>query len=440
MTLVLIAAPPVVEARSSDADFAQQNYTQRLAEGQYREAADSAKLFISLLLKEPGYNKLEYAEALTQLATAQNNAEAYDSARQNFLLAIDVIENEGDRLDSLLIAPLLGLSRNYVSSGQYQNGVKSYKRTLHVHQVNTGLYGEGKEGIIGELSEAYFEQGKFSQANAMQDACVAMANRAHPGIDLAQLPSLYSRAAMLSRTGSHLRALIGYRRIISLIERAEGRRSLKLIPAFASISLLLADHNIADGENGFDKALRYLRRAVDVAENNEDADTIIKADTHIMMGDFLSERSPNRNSMLRSYRHAWGELSKDEQYHARREKIFARPLLLNHIPAGSSHAMIELLDNAADPNTTKNGAIVVRYDISQYGRPVNVRVVESVPAKHHDYIVIKHVRNFAFRPGLIDGEPVISRDMSFEIYFSYQDGDVARNVKATSVAQTVRQK
>ncbi len=59
-------------------------------------SADAYARAYELIGDNPGL-MAEYAEALTQLAAAQNNAEAYDSARQNFLLAIDVIENEGDR-------------------------------------------------------------------------------------------------------------------------------------------------------------------------------------------------------------------------------------------------------------------------------------------------------------------------------------------------------
>lgn len=438
VALVLLAESPVVEANPSEADYAQQKYAQLFAEGEYREAADSAKLLISSLLKNPDYDKLVYAEALTQLATAQYYASAYDSARQNFLLAIGVIENNRDRLDSSLVAPLLGLSRNYIAEEQYQNGIKSYKRTLHVHQVNMGLHSSDKTQIIAELSEAYFELGNFSQAVAMQDAYVAMMNRAHPGVDLAQLPSLHSRADMLYRTGDHLRSLNAYRRIVSLIERIEGKRSLKLIPVFGTISELLADHDIVDGENGLEKARRFLRRAVDIAENNEAADPIVKAEAHIMMGDFLSVRSPDRSAMLRSYRYAWGELSKDEQYHARREEMFIQPLLLNPVPKGSPPAMIDLLGNAADPHTAKNGVTIIHYDISKFGRPVNIRIIESVPAERHDYIVKNHVEDFAFRPRLIDGEPVISRDMSFEIYFSYQDGTGPESMKTASATRAVR--
>ena len=304
MALVLLAEPDVVSAEPFDADLAWRNFDRLYAEEQYREAADSAKLLISSLLNNPDYDRLKYAEALTQLATAQQGREGFESARENFLLAIDVIENEGDRLDSSLIAPLLGLSQNYVSTGQYQDGVKSYKRTLHTYQVNTGLYGEGKEEIVAELSEVYFMLGNFSQANAMQDSYVAMVYRAHPGIDLAQLPSLYSRAAMLSRTGAHLRALRSYRRIISLIEKAEGDLSLNLIPALTTISKLLADHDIEDGDNGIDKAWRYMRRAVHIAENSEDASPMIKADAHIMLGDFLSARVDCAGGFAGDVKHA----------------------------------------------------------------------------------------------------------------------------------------
>lgn len=414
---------------SSRIDSARADFEHLMAENQFEEAAAAAKLTISLLLQDPNHDKLVYAEALTQLATAQHNAEAFDTAIENYELAIDVIIAERDRLSGELVSPMLGLSRASQASGRYIEAVKSYKQTLHVYQVSSGLYGDEKGQITAELSESYFALGNFSKANAMQDSYVSIIARDNPGDDVARLPSMYSRADMLTRTGSTYRALEGYRRIIALIEHAEGTQSLRLLPAFIAISKLLVEHEIIDGDDGVAKARRFMRRAVDIAEKNEAADTALKAKAYIMMGDFLSLQSANRRSVIRSYRRGWHELGKDEHLLAERDTLFSGPTLLNHIPVKTPSAMHDLLRNADEPAVTKNGVVIVRYDVSEYGRPENVRIVEAVPPEIYDYMVRNHVRNFAFRPRFVDGEPVMSPDRLFELRFSFRDEDLPEKVR-----------
>lgn len=418
------------------------NYENLLADGQFEEAAAAAKLLISLLLQDPDHDRLVYAGALTNLASAQQEAELFDAALENYELAIEVIIEERDRLSSELVTPMLGLSRTYFAAGRYVEAVKHFKQSLHVHQVNSGLYGEEKAMIVAELSEAYFELGDNKRANAMQESYVNIVGHDHPGDDLTRLPSLYSRANMLTRTGSTFRALEAYRRLIAMIQRAEGSQSLNLVPAFAAISKLLVEHDIADGDDGIAKARRYMRRAVDIIEKNDEADTELRASVYVMMGDFLSLQSANRISVIRSYQRGWQEFSKDERLLAQRDTLFTGPTLLNHVPVRTPPAMHDLLQNASDASVNKNGLIIVRYDVNQYGRPENVRVVEAVPPDTYDYMVRTHVRNFAFRPHFVDGNPVESPDRLFEIRFSYYEGDlsekVRQNTETVAVSETAQ--
>lgn len=423
-------------------DDVRADYEYLLAEGQYEEAAAAAKILISLLLQDPDHDKLVYAGALTQLASAQHNAELYDAAIENYELAIDVITDDRDRLSAELVPPLLGMSRAYFAAGRYIEAIRNYKQTLHVHQVNSGLYGEEKGQITAELSEAYFELGDHKRARDMQDSYVSIIARDHPGDDLARLPSMYSRADMLTRTGGAYRAQEAYRRIIAMIEHVEGTKSLKLLPAFVAISKVLVEHDIIDGDDGIEKARRYMRRAVDIVGKNEAADTELRASVYVMMGDFLSMQSANRIAVIKNYRLGWNEFSKDEQLLAQRDTLFTGPTLLNHMPVKTVPAMRDLLENASDTGVEKNGIVIVRYDVNAYGRPEKVRIVESDPPGMYDYMVKNHVRNFAFRPHFVDGQPVDSPDRLFEVRFFYLEGDlsekVRQNMETVAVSETAQ--
>ena len=429
-------APQPVATPDWQADF-----EQSFAEGQYLEAADSMKLMIVNLLADPDFDQLTYGRLLTQLAYAQHHGGLLDTAVQNYELAISVIENAGDRLSSELVSPLLGLSRSLAVSRRYDESIKSYHRTLHVHQVNSGLFGDETAAIIAELSEVYFRAGDYDTANDLQDSYVTVVERGYPGNSIERLPSMYSRAEMLVQTGSNFKALKAYNRIIALIENADGTDSLKLIPALNAIAHLLANNSIMDGEDGNEKARRYLRRAVHISETNTTASIPVKADTQILMGDFLSRNSVNRQLVLRHYQSGWDLLDSDPRYHERRDSLFRDPLLLNEFPGSSPYDMVMLLQNAADDETAKNGRIVVSYDVDEGGRPENVRVVESVPEGMHDYLVVNHVRRFAFRPRFANGRPVSTPDQVFELEYSYDEqaptDEVRQNTGTVVSADTI---
>lgn len=422
-------------AASSDPDIQQalQDYRGSVAEQQYLEASVSAKLALSFLLKDPDHDRMAYAQLLTLLADAQYLAGSYSTAAQNYELAIEAIQSARDRLDRSLVAPFLGLSRCLIAAGQYEEAIFNYRHTVHVHQVNNGLYGVQTAELTAELSEAYFASSDFDQANAMQDRYVAIIQRKFPGDNLARLPSMHSRADMLSRTGHYLRSYKGYRRIIALVERAEGTVSLELVPTLIASANLLASNSIVDGEDGTEKATRYLRRAVGITDTSDEANETDKANVHITMGDFLSQTTPNRRAVVRSYKRGWQYLDGNPDLHAYRDEMFSNAVLLKSLPDNAPATMRKLLARALDSTRNMNGHIVVAYDVDEGGRPDNVRVVESVPQGLHDFMVKNYVKNFAFRPRFEDGEPVRSPGHRFELPFSFSDEELLEKTRQNTV-------
>ena len=237
-----LAVSPRVDDGASEYDLVQRDYDQLVADGEYLEAANSVKLVLMQLLQDPDYDRMAYGHLLTQLATAQHLAGSYTTAIENFELAVEAIEFATDRLNGELIAPLLGMSRSLMAANRYEEAERSYLRTLHVHQVNYGFYGLDKAEVVNELSEAYFTMGDFELANNMQKSYVGMVEHHYPGKNLERVPSLHSQAEMLYRTESNFRALNAYRRLIALIEDADGPDSMELLPAFTGISDILINN------------------------------------------------------------------------------------------------------------------------------------------------------------------------------------------------------
>ena len=99
--------------------------------------------------------------------------------------------------------------------------------------------------------------------------------------------------------------------------------------------------------------------------------------------------------------------------------------------------MQNLLQEAANPTDEQNGYVVVSYDVDEGGRSDNIRVVESVPPGLYDYIVKNHVRGFAFRPRFAEGQPVRTRNETFEVRYSFDEEEMEGELRqnTTEVAK-----
>ncbi len=445
-SLYLVAAvvlqPDHSEAQSeeSDADRPRPGppteYTLEYAQGtfdrfyeaeNYIEAVDAGKLVIQVLLQEEEIDEPLWGDALTQLATAQRKSGDLDSAVLNYQAAIDVIEQHSDRLNSKLVDPMLGLSRTYVDAGEYDSAIDTYKKTLHINRVNFGVHNSEQSELLVEMSEA--------QANSLQKTYVNLANHHWPGDNLLRLPAMYSQADMLTRTDSNVKSQVVYRRIIGIIERLEGSKSLTLLPALYKISDVFLFNDILDGYNGVEQARRYIRRAVHITEKNDEATNLDKAEAQIAMGDFFSLKTLNHAAAVRSYGKAWDFLSADDNFRERRDELFDEPVKLSRITAQSSPAFLDLLAKS-DRDIPKNGVVIAEYYVDRRGRARNVQVVESKPSGYKDYTVVSHLRGLVHRPRFVDREPVDSDELRYEIRYSYHDDELPERVRA-AVAENV---
>ncbi len=417
------SGPPAAEdaANKQALGLALSKYEQAIEGGLYGEAADASKLYLNALLQDPNHNPRDRSRALVRLGYAQHHAGEIVAAIENYVLALEALESETNRLDISLAEPMLGLSRALGDAGEYRSAVESYNRLLHLLQVNQGPHTLAQAEAVNELSQIYYRLGNHQRANALQQTYVSIYNQNYPGDNLQQLPALYSRANMQYKTGHMIDSQVSYRRIISMIERADGSQSLYLLPAIYEISDLLQNNRIADGIDGSYKARRYLRRAVHIAENHDDATDLDKADSYIAMGDYLSLQTLDRRAAMRNYLIAWQKLSVDASWADERDARFGRPTLINNVPAHMTPAMRKLIMLSQMELDELSGRLVVRYDVDASGRTHDVELIEGDPTGYWDHIVVDHVDKFIFRPCITDGEATGYPDLVYEIRYSDQD-------------------
>lgn len=414
-----------------------QQYTQAIDGELYQEAADLTKSYLNDLLKSPDPDAQEWGQALGRLGYAQHHAGNFSAAIENYQLAVEVLEADENRLHSSLADPLLGLSRAQTAAGQFRDAVVTYNRVLHVQQVNNGPHTMAQAEAVNELSNVFYYLGNTERANALQQAYVSIYQQNYPDDYIAQLPAQLSRARMLKQTGQMFDSQNAYRRVISGIEGADSSKSLYLLPTIYELADVYQQNRVVDGADGSKKARRFLRRAIHIAEENEDATPLDLADAHIAYGDYLMVQTVDRRAALRQYMKAWDLLSADPELSDAVTERFAEPLLLNAIPSQSTAAMRKLMLLAEHDPDEAAARLAVRYDIGPDGRPREVQIVEGDPTGYWDSIVVNHVDNFVFRPGIVDGEATEFNNHLYEIRFSPEDQDLPADLRQNELNKQV---
>jgi len=435
--------PPVVDPAETAADISSKEtlalallqYQQAIDGELYTEAADAGKVYIGALLKDPNHDPKEWSRALARLGHAQHQAGELAAAIENYTLAVEVIESETDRLDLLLAVPLQGLSRAQNDAGNYRAAVASYKRLLHVQQVNQGLHTLGQAQTVNELSNVYYTLGDFQRANALQQSYVSIYSRNYPGDDLQKLPALYSQATMYTRTGRLIDSQKSYHQIIAMIERADGGKSLHLLTAIYQFSDLLQNNYIVDGNDGSYKARRFLRRAMYIAENHENASNLDRADAYIAMGDYLSLETFDKRAAMRQYFAAWEQLSDGSEWTDERDDRFGNPTLLNALPAKSATSMRKLMMLSQMDVNERSAHLAVQYTVGEDGRTRDLQMLESDPTGFWDPVVLNHVDGLIFRPGIVDGEPIEYQERVYEIRYSFADQELPGELRQNGLSR-----
>jgi len=405
-------------------------FKQLMKENVFDEADTVAKRVVELAIGTHGPQSNEFAKALTNLAIVQFQTEQYDAAQQNFESAIEIIEDNEDRLNAQLVNPLKGLGAAQLESGRPDLAVRTFKRAVHVTHVNEGPHNLDQLDLLESIAETHVRMGDLESAKEFQDAIYAINVREYE-LDTPELvPSLLRRAEWQHKAGFIFDERATYRRAIRIIEEHNGRDSLDLVEPLIllgrSYFYLDASGQVSFHDSSMSSGEIYFRRAARIAEEHPDTNWQVVAQAQLALGDYyMYNNNPQRGRQV--YLDAWNLLSNEEAgLDVRRIQLEqVVPLKQNKLPSYiSTDEDKKAPDEKEDP--LLQGSISISYTVSTRGRATDLRMIEAQPAEFERMtnLVQREVRRRIYRPRLEGGEVVETPDLILVHKYFYRQSEL----------------
>jgi len=416
-------------------------YKELVADGILDEAESTAKRVIELAIRVSGPRSMEMARALTNLAIVQQRTQQYEAAQQNFAAAIEIIEDNEDRLNNALVNPLRGLGSTQLAAGRPDLAARTFQRAVHITHVNDGPHNMGQLELLESLAETNLRMGLVDDAKQVNETIYSLNLRHFQTNPMDMVPSLMRRANWQRRTGYIFDEQATYRRIIRIIEDETSSDDVRLIPALTRLGNSYFYQDLS-GAEPFQTSMPatgelYFKRALRIARRSPESDWNILSDALLANGDYNLRQS----NLLRSkslFLEAWGVMSADNapERLKKRARTLERPepLSTGILPRFGGSA-----DNAdrINPNVQLDeGTIIYTFDVSDRGRVENLKVVEANPREFYDVrrLLLRSVRSRLYRPRYEETGPVTTTGLTETHRFLYKPADLEK-LKAEQAAE-----
>lgn len=408
-------------------------FKQLMADRVYDEADTVAKRVVELAIRTAGPQSNEFARALTNLAIVQHHTEQYEAAQQNFQTAIEIIEDNEDRLNSQLVNPLKGLGASQLEGGRPDLAFTTFNRAVHVTHVNEGPHNLDQVELLESIAEVNLRMGDLDAAREAQDTIYALNVRRHDIDQMQLVPSLMRRATWQHRAGFIYDERATYRRVIRIIETNSDKNDLALVEPLIRLgqSYFYIDTSGIDSyqDARMSTGEIYFKRATRVATDNPESNWQTIVHTSLALGDFhMRQGNAQRGRPL--YEAVWALLSENDdptRLDVRREQLESIfPLYKRELPeyvdAEDANAPAELQDD--DP--LLRGSITMAYEITARGRTRELKLIEANPPEFTDMqrTMQRELRQRIYRPRFEEAVAVATPNQTLAHTFYYRQSDL----------------
>jgi len=414
-------------------------YRELMDNAVYDEADSVAKRVVELAIKAKGPKSTDFARALTNLAIVQHHTRQFDAAQQNFQSAIEIIEENEDRLNEQLINPLKGLGASQLEGGRPDLAGPTFRRAVHITHVNEGPHNLIQIDMLESLAEADLRLGDVEEARNVQDTIFALNQHAYASNSLDIIPPLMRRAAWQHRAGLINDQRTTLRQVIRIIEVESSKDDLRLVAPLTELgqSFFYVDMSGLGTYQGSSVTTGeiYLKRAVRITNENPSAEWKQIADASLALGDYYVIGG-NDQRARKLYKSTWGLLSEDDTRLDYRRVQLEQLVPLRERPIPRYVESPNELENMDPEARFLQGIITVTYDISVRGRPTNLKIIEAAPADFSDMqrSVQREVRTRIYRPQFVESGPIITGNqiLVHKFYYRQADLDAIRNTSEST--------
>jgi tetratricopeptide (TPR) repeat protein len=411
-----------------------ERYKELMGNGVYDEADTVAKRVVEMAARMTGAASLETARALTNLAIVQHRNQQYVPSQQNFLASIEIIEEADNRLSPYLVNPLRGLGAAQLEGGRPDLASATFTRAVHITHVNEGPHNLYQLELLQSLAEVQLRLGEADEARDLQDRMYQLNVRQYSSDTMALIPPLIERANWQHRAGLIIEERSTYRRVIQIIEKNEGKKSLTLVSPLLAYgrSFFYVDRSgMSEMQHpGVSSGEMFFKRALRIVEDDPATDWKLRATTKLAVGDYYMYIG-SENRARRVYVDTWEMLSIDEEMLEFRRNMLERAVLLDERPLPQYVSNKAESDSSAGPDELLAASLTVNFDINDNGRVSSLKFIQAEPA---DFVqmqraVQRNLRSRAYRPRFEDGLPVATPNqiLIHDYYYRQEDLDEIRS-------------
>lgn len=402
-------------------------YTEAISIGEFEEADALAKRVMELSIVINGRNSIHSANALTNLALVQHKKEEYDTARINYLAAINTIEGIDGALSVDLIRPLHRLGETELAMGETERALDNFSRAVEIGHVNKGPQNVDQVESLEAIAELHVMSGNYNAALNIQQSIYAYQGRAFGHESQEFLPAMEHYAKWMHRLSLYNKERNTYLRMIKIQETHLGKEDPRLIPNLMTVGASFHQRGFLPNDDRNIARLAgagpdyYMRRAMRIATEHPDSDWRLRSTTAISVGDYYtrSHRFPRARAI---YKDAWLTMSSDPEGLIVLQEVFESPVLLE------DPQLPEFYENQYplfEPESTEGferGSITAQFDVTQSGKSVNVKLIESQPPgqTNIESLLVDVLKNVMHRPRMEDGESTDTRGLTFVYDYQYR--------------------
>ncbi len=355
--------------------------------------------------------------------------------------AVDDLEAFAGPYDAGLVAMLIPKGLIHYHMGDYVLAEDALRRAQHIAQRHDGVYAKDQLPIIDHLTDLYLAQGSLLNADREQRLSLTV-SEAYFGAESEELvAALEKLGAYFSGRGGRIpsqsrmkkgnygsdvadsaerhrsqtrRALLGdavslYERALQILEAKYGRNDLSLVHPLNGLAEVWLNAIQARG-----KGKRLLKRALAIVEASPDADATDHVHALVALGDaYTLSADPTRATA--HYKHAWAILSGRPELTSLRDALFSSPTRLTR--ASPEVLWVTHVPPSANPDRLY---AELAYSVTADGRVAKPRVTDANISDSYVNVLLKQLRDIAFRPRFIDGEPTTTDNLALHQDYQYQ--------------------
>lgn len=369
----------------------------------------------------------------------------------DYLSMIDDIESHYGPYSDQLPQHLVSLGLSLQQNKEHEAAIEIFKRAMHLHRINEGLYNANQVAILEHAVNSQIALRQWSTVNDHYQYIKWLHQRTDGENSLIMLPTIQNlskwhlEAAMNDAEGKRFFHLSRAHDLLILstdiIYKHKDQHDLQLVTnlrdlttanyflhqfsnqsesQLRSASASSRDDNKSQKKRlegytfgNFNRGRSAIEHIVTIYEHTPNQDPLDYYKARLELADWhlLFDK---RNTAQSLYESIYNDMLADEVITETINEIFSQPVVLPSKYFDGQHIRTK--------EQVKEAYVLVRYDVTNYGRTRNIEIKESSPAddrllRSSVYRTLKQAR---FRPRFVNGEAMYTEGLTHKYVFMSQ--------------------